>query len=159
MLSYIKCLGKYSSFGGRSTRREFWGYTIVNLLIISAFIWARSAARISDITQTTGSMQTLQKVIEYTFIVYVLITFCPSLAAMCRRWHDLGRTGHWLWGHLILLLAAVLSFLFLKAYLPYVLICNAAYLAVTLGFYLCKGDAGANRYGENPDEKKKRRKR
>ena len=70
-------------------------------------------------------------------IIYILITICPTLAATVRRWHDLGRTGKWLWLNLVPGVGTV----------------------VTLGFMCCKGEDATNEYGRNPRERKIRRRR
>lgn len=136
MISYIKCLGKYALFNGRSTRREFWGYTIINFLIIFGLVWIRSKTQLTS-GDDDNIMKTLQKVIEYAFIVYILVTICPSFAVMCRRWHDIGRTGKWLWLNLVLGVGTVVSFF----------------------FFLGKGDEGTNEYGRDPREKSRKKRR
>ena len=127
MGSYFSCLGKYATFSGRSRRREFWGYTIINAIILGIMIYFYLTAK----TDTSQSLSTA------VLIIYILITVCPTLAATVRRWHDLGRTGKWLWLNLVPGVGTV----------------------VTLGFMCCKGEDTANEYGRNPRERKIRRRR
>lgn len=136
MISYIKCLGKYSTFSGRSTRREFWGYTIVNALIFIVLIYLQSNLIIGA-SSNISTVRTLRSIIDYIIILYAIITICPSFAVMCRRWHDLGRTGKWLWLNLVLGVGTVVSLL----------------------FFLGKGDEGTNEYGRDPRERKYKRRR
>lgn len=102
MGSYFICLGKYASFGGRSTRTEFWGYTIVNSLIIFALAYFYMHAG-----------KTYQTVATTLLIVYIAVTVCPSLAVMSRRWHDMGRTGKWLLLNLVVGVGTIVSLLFM----------------------------------------------
>lgn len=127
MGSYFNCLGRYASFGGRSSRKEFWGYTIVNSVILAVMVYFYF---------NTGS-QLSQNISATVLILYILITVCPSLAVVIRRWHDLGRTGKWI----------------LLNFIP------GVGTIVSLCFFLVKGEATTNEYGRNPLERKLRRKR
>ena len=85
MGSYIKALGKYAVFNGRSTRVEFWGFTIVN-----SIIWAIILYFYFQYTRGLAGNVMLAVV-----IIYFLLTITPAIALIFRRWHDLGRTGAW----------------------------------------------------------------
>lgn len=127
MGSYFSCLGKYATFSGRSRRREFWGYTIVNCIILAVIIYFYLTAK----TDTSQGMSTA------ILIIYILITTCPTLAVTSRRWHDLGRTGKWLWLNLV----------------------PGVGTLVTLCFMLGDSETETNEYGRNPKERKIRRRR
>ncbi len=127
MGSYFSCLGKYATFSGRSRRREFWGYTIVNTIILGIMIYFYLTAK----TDTSVNLSTA------VLIIYIIITTCPTLAATVRRWHDLGRTGKWLWLNLV----------------------PGVGTLVTLCFMLGEGEDATNEYGRNPKERKIRRRR
>lgn len=86
MLSYLRCLGKYAVFRGRAPRREYWGFTIVNAIVLLVILLLHAKFQ-------TGTVHT---VFTYTVIIYAALTFIPALAVMVRRWHDLGRTGWWI---------------------------------------------------------------
>lgn len=124
MVSYFICLAKYATFSGRATRVEFWGYTIVNAIITIALGYFYVNAE--------EQFQTLATTL---FLLYLVITLCPSLAVMSRRWHDLGRTGKWLLLHLVFIVGSVVS----------------------LFFMLGDGEEGTNQYGRNPRERRYRR--
>lgn len=85
MISYIRCLGKYAVFRGRSTRMEFWGYTLVNMILwgIIAYFFIKYPHGLAN------------NVIMAIAIMYFMLTLIPSIALIFRRWHDLGRTGLW----------------------------------------------------------------
>lgn len=85
MGSYMRCLGKYAVFRGRSTRAEFWGFTIVNAICWGIIIYF-------FIKYPRGLANSVMTAIA---IMYFLIMLTPSIAVMIRRWHDIGRTGAW----------------------------------------------------------------
>jgi uncharacterized membrane protein YhaH (DUF805 family) len=125
MGSYIRCLKKYAEFHGRSSRAEFWGYSIVNAVIIFALLWFHSNYETGVIYYTTA----------YIAVIYIAATIVPTLAATVRRWHDIGRTGTWLFLNLI----------------------PGAGTLATLFFMLCKGDEYTNAYGKDPYAKARKR--
>ena len=86
MVSYIRCLGKYAVFKGRSTRMEFWGFTIVNAIcwLIIGYLFIKYPRGLANSIMTTVA------------IIYFLVTVTPSIAVIMRRWHDIGRTGTWI---------------------------------------------------------------
>lgn len=126
MGSYFVCLGKYLTFGGRSTRTEFWGYNIVNTLLLCALAYF-----------CINSGDEYGTVATTIFIVYLVLTICPTLAVMSRRWHDLGRTGKWLLLNLVPVIGTVVSYCFM----------------------LSHGEEGTNEYGRDPRERRYRKKR
>ncbi|HAQ43802.1 MAG TPA: DUF805 domain-containing protein [Acidimicrobiaceae bacterium] len=78
--SYIAGILKYADFGGRSSRREYWGFAFANL-ILAASCWLLGVVG--------GPLQSLS-------ILYALAVLVPNLAITARRLHDTGRTGWWL---------------------------------------------------------------
>lgn len=124
MVSYFICLAKYATFSGRATRTEFWGYTIVNTILIVALGYFYMNAQ-----------KQFQTIATTVFFLYLLITICPSLAVMSRRWHDIGRTGKWLLLQLVPLSGILVSHFFM----------------------LKRGEEGTNEYGRNPRERRYRK--
>lgn len=124
MGSYFVCLGKYATFGGRSTRTEFWGYNIVNaiLVIVLGYFYIHAQPEQHTIATTI-------------FFIYIVITICPTLAVMSRRWHDMGRTGKWLFLNLVPIVGLVVSYFFMFG----------------------DGEEGTNEYGRNPRERRYRK--
>ena len=127
MGSYFRCLGKYATFSGRSTRGEFWGYTVVHIILLGGMFYF----------YFTAGDELSRNVSTAVVVMYIILTFCPSLAVTSRRWHDIGRTGKWLWLNLVIGIGTI----------------------VTFGFMLTQGEEGTNEYGRNPRERKIRRKK
>ncbi|MFA5230712.1 MAG: DUF805 domain-containing protein [Candidatus Paceibacterota bacterium] len=75
---YLKALRRYSEFNGRSSRKEYWVFNIINSVIIYI------------IFNVLGL--NLSKALSYLFI-YDIIIFIPSIAILIRRMHDVGKSG------------------------------------------------------------------
>lgn len=76
---YLKVLKQYADFEGRARRKEYWMFTLFNVLIMYALIIAGGAAESSVLMALGG--------------VYALGTIVPSLAVGVRRMHDIGKSG------------------------------------------------------------------
>lgn len=94
MNEYVKVLQNYVGFEGRATRKEYWMFVLINLLISIVLGIIQSVAHLSQVL--TG--------------IYTLAVLLPSLAVSVRRLHDTGRSGWFLLlailpiiGHIILL--------------------------------------------------------
>jgi uncharacterized membrane protein YhaH (DUF805 family) len=92
---YLKVLRQYVDFAGRARRKEYWMFTLVNVII--ALVLA-----ILDNVFTTGILG----------LVYSLAVLLPSLAVGVRRLHDTGRSGWWLLISLIPLIGAIVLVVF-----------------------------------------------
>lgn len=81
---------KYARFDGRSRRKEYWMFQLVNLIIGVALgaciLISFFAARSLSVSVALGIVYGL----------YGLATLIPSLAVSVRRLHDIGRSGLWL---------------------------------------------------------------
>lgn len=82
---YLAVLRKYAVFTGRARRREFWMFTLVNVLI-SIGLSIIDTILGTDYGAGYGILST----------IYGLAVLIPSIAVGVRRLHDTGRTGWWL---------------------------------------------------------------
>jgi uncharacterized membrane protein YhaH (DUF805 family) len=82
---YLAVLRKYAVFTGRARRREFWMFTLVNVLI-SIGLSIIDTILGTDYGAGYGILST----------IYSLAVLIPSIAVGVRRLHDTGRTGWWL---------------------------------------------------------------
>jgi uncharacterized membrane protein YhaH (DUF805 family) len=73
------CFGKYVTFSGRSSRSEYWYFTLFYVL----------ASIIGNILDAAIEVPVFAAIVTVAFIL-------PSLAAGARRLHDTGRSGWWL---------------------------------------------------------------
>jgi uncharacterized membrane protein YhaH (DUF805 family) len=82
---YLMVLKRYAQFSGRSRRKEYWMFTLINV-IISLAIYAVSFATLSHSTMTSG-------ILVVVFFIYSLLVLVPGLAVAVRRLHDIGKSG------------------------------------------------------------------
>jgi uncharacterized membrane protein YhaH (DUF805 family) len=119
-------LRRYAEFTGRSRRKEYWMFYLLNVLVALVVGLAFVVGYFADMTQ--GEMDTYLMPLVYLAGLYGLATLIPGLAVTIRRLHDTDRSG-WniLWG----LLPLVGGF-------------------ILLYFYVSDGDHGSNRFGPDP---------
>ncbi|MCL9777138.1 DUF805 domain-containing protein [Vibrio methylphosphonaticus] len=99
--NYVDVLkNNYMNFKGRSTRKQYWSYILVSFVV---------ALVLNIIDRIIGSGSD-QFGLFGTF--YSLAVLLPTLAAGCRRLHDTGRSGYWLFLYLIPLIGALVLLVF-----------------------------------------------
>ncbi|GGR14536.1 DUF805 domain-containing protein [Deinococcus ruber] len=117
----------YANFSGRTRRREFWMFTLVNSLILLAFVVLMVVGlAMSSSRGESNSISPLTIISLILIIVYGLATALPSVAVSVRRLHDAGYTG-WL---------ELLEFAGLRI--------------VVLIFHVMDSQPGTNKWGPNP---------
>ena len=99
MGGYGKAMGNYFSFGGRASRKEFWGFTTL-YFILTILAHVIDEAR-------EGPMDALGAITALVILVHMV----PFIAVSVRRMHDLDRTGWWTLLNLTLLGGVVLLFM------------------------------------------------
>jgi uncharacterized membrane protein YhaH (DUF805 family) len=92
---YFRVLSNYATFHGRAHRREFWMFTLVNLILF-------------------GVLYVIDRIIGWHLLsqIYALLVLVPNLAVQVRRLHDTNRSWRWL----LLLLFPVIGWLMLLAF-------------------------------------------
>jgi uncharacterized membrane protein YhaH (DUF805 family) len=119
-------LRRYAEFSGRSRRKEYWMFVLLNALIGLSVGLAFIVGYVANMSQT--EMDTYLMPLVYLACLYSLATLIPGLAVTIRRLHDTDRSGwNLLWG----LLPLVGGF-------------------ILLYFYVSDGDTGPNRFGPDP---------
>lgn len=144
---------KYATFSGRARRKEYWYFTLFNCII---------AVILALLQQFVGG-----RFLQWITYLYELAVLIPSLAVCCRRLHDIGRSGKWLWLLLIPLVYSLCLGVLSASLLisqpsrisPSVLIVFGlgalAMLAICIVFivwYCRDSQPGENMYGPNPKE-------
>lgn len=72
----------YFDFEGRATRRQFWMFVLINI-IIAVVIGAVAQMLLGDEDGMIGNL-------------YSLAVLFPSLGIAIRRLHDIGKSGWWI---------------------------------------------------------------
>ena len=119
---YLKVLKQYTDFSGRARRKEYWMYTLFNLIFFVC------AGIIDNLLGTTFDMNGINVGYGYVYMLYALFVFIPGFAVSVRRLHDVGKSG---WFLLIALIPLI----------------GAIWLLV---LYVTDSDAGNNKWGANP---------
>lgn len=132
----------YGAIAGRSSRREFWMFTLLNFIVVASYVTLiammfgfSSFAPENLQAGLLGGSMVIMLVLLVPFYLWAIITFPAMLAVTIRRFHDLSLSG-WLY-----VLFAVLGFI------PFVNILSSLGLLVMM---CIKGTDGTNKYGADP---------
>ena len=120
---YLKVLKQYADFSGRARRKEYWMFTLFNMIIIFVLmlIIAIGVATKSSALSVIGMI---------LYCIYNLALIVPILAVCVRRLHDVGKSG---WFYFI-------------GFIPFVGI------IILLVWFCTDSQAGENEWGANPKE-------
>lgn len=117
---YLKVVKNYVGFSGRARRKEYWMFILFNL------IFSIAAVILDNIIGTAiGGIG-----YGVIYILYSLAVLLPSLAAVVRRLHDVGKSGWMIFISIIPLIGVI-------------------WLLVLL---VLDSNPGENKYGPNPKE-------
>ncbi|ULQ48128.1 DUF805 domain-containing protein [Flagellatimonas centrodinii] len=83
---YLGVLKQYAVFSGRARRREYWMFTLFNII---------AAVVLSAIDGVFGSFSA-EAGVGLLSGLYLLAVLLPSIGVSIRRLHDTGRSGWWL---------------------------------------------------------------
>jgi uncharacterized membrane protein YhaH (DUF805 family) len=118
-------LRRYAEFAGRSRRKEYWMFALLNIvvwtIILLLGLWGAEERLFS-------SGEELALYFILTGGLYSLVTLVPLLAVTVRRLHDTDRSGWMILLSLIPLIGPL----------------------VLLVFYVSAGTEGPNRFGSDP---------
>lgn len=87
---FIRVFRRSFDFSGRSTRAEFWWFSLFEILTVIA----------------------VSIVLPFLSMLYTLILFIPAIAVCIRRLHDIGKSGWWLLALFIPLVGAIILLVF-----------------------------------------------
>jgi uncharacterized membrane protein YhaH (DUF805 family) len=93
---YLKVLKNYVNFQGRARRKEYWMFTLFNIIFSVVLTLIETLADISPFL--TG--------------IYSLFILLPGLAVTVRRLHDTGRSGWWVLIGLIPFIGSIVILVF-----------------------------------------------
>jgi len=82
---YFRALRKYAVFKGRSTRSEYWFFTLFNVIFAFIFSFIDKSLGLFVIAAGFGPLSA----------IYTLAVMTPGVAVSVRRLHDIGRSGFW----------------------------------------------------------------
>ncbi len=82
---YLKALGDYAVFTGRSRRKEYWFFFLINFII---------AVALTLVDMSIGKMS--ESGYGLFTSIFRLAVLVPSIAVGIRRMHDVGKSGWYL---------------------------------------------------------------
>jgi uncharacterized membrane protein YhaH (DUF805 family) len=103
MHGYLQAVKKYTVFSGRARRREYWQFTLVNL-IISAVL-----SLLTNLDAGPG----VRLILSSLASVYSLAMILPSLGVAIRRLHDTDHSGWWLFISLVPIIGSIVLFVWM----------------------------------------------
>jgi uncharacterized membrane protein YhaH (DUF805 family) len=131
-------LKRYAEFSGRSRRKEYWMFAVLNIIvfIVLGFLAAVSltmTGNVGGMVSGEGGLGAVgggmgSMVAIALCVLWGLAVIVPSIAVQVRRFHDQDKSGWW----------ALINFV------PYV------GSLIVLVFMLMDGTAGPNKYGADP---------
>ncbi|WP_417590996.1 DUF805 domain-containing protein [Parasphingorhabdus sp.] len=134
-------LRRYADFNGRSRRKEYWMFALLNTIIYvvlysimlvfmgPSITEAAMQAQVGmEPVEPSAGMMASVGIVGMILIVYALAVFIPSLAVTVRRFHDQDKSG---WFVLLGLVPFVGGL-------------------ILLVFMCLEGTRGDNRYGPDP---------
>ena len=121
MKEFLTVFRRWSDFAGRSTRREYWMYTLV-YFILAVVLGILDGVMLLAVMGYSPSEAQAQLVTLGN--AYSLVTLIPTISVGVRRLHDIDKSGWWL------------------------LICLTVIGILLIIYWACvASDEGQNRYG------------
>jgi len=100
---YLEVLKKYAVFDGRARRKEYWFFTLFNLIAMIVLGVIDSVTGSFNPTVGLGLLSGL----------YVLAVLLPGIGVSIRRLHDTNRSGWWILISLIPIIGPIVLLVFL----------------------------------------------
>ena len=88
---YLDVLKKYAVFTGRARRKEYWMFTLFQIIFLVIAMGIDAITGLSAQGSPVGVF----------YMLYVLGTIIPSLAVVVRRLHDINKSG---WMYFVILI-------------------------------------------------------
>jgi uncharacterized membrane protein YhaH (DUF805 family) len=144
-------LKRYADFQGRSRRKEFWMFQLLNIIVAlvlaGPFFFSFISASLASAGDPQAGEAAMAALLEggatLSFVglglygLYALATIIPSIAVTVRRLHDRDMSGWWYLGFVV------------ANFLPFVgFIASIAYLVLMV----LPGTSGSNRFGADPKD-------
>lgn len=84
MNEFVKTLKYFITFNGRATRKEYWTFMLLNIVIVYSLILLPML-----------KIQMLSIMCAWCLIIYGFIIIIPLITVSVRRLHDTGKSGWW----------------------------------------------------------------
>jgi len=162
-------LKRYAEFSGRSRRKEYWMWTLFQVLLYVAIMVVMmmvggGAAAMGDPNAASAAGGAAIAVLA-VYGLLVLAFFIPSIAVTVRRLHDTNRSGWWVLAPVIPYAVMALAMggalasgteggIAAAGLVSLVAIVAVIGLGITLLVFMClDGTPGPNRFGPDPKQR------
>jgi len=89
---YFRTLKKYAVFSGCASRKEYWTFQLVNLILSYGVL--NTIDYLISIERNTVMLLCLN-LLSHFISIYLVVAIVPTIAVAIRRMHDVGRSGWW----------------------------------------------------------------
>ena len=142
-MPYISVLQKYTGWKGRASRREFWGFTIVQLILLAIAVLVDELVFPEQSEWRGGPITAM----------FLLLTITPWVCVWARRLQDRHDSGFL---QLLFWVPMVVAIILDRALELTLLAIIVGFLSGLIGvvlLFLCAlpGDAGENKYDAQPE--------
>lgn len=104
----------YVNFSGRSRRSEYW-YAILGIYIVEFLLYmvAGTGVFMASLGGDAGTIVASATVPSILLILFSLAIMIPSLSLTIRRYHDIGKSGWWIFISLVPCIGTILTLIFM----------------------------------------------
>ncbi len=135
---------RYAEFSGRSRRKEFWSFVLLNVIVMAvlmAIVFSSMPMATLTSPENMGNPMAVYSMffggVGLVVALWWLVTLIPNIAVAIRRLHDRDMSGWWYLGMIVATMIPFVGF-----------IAGIAFLVV-----MClPGTPGANRFGPDPKD-------
>ena len=127
---YVSAFKQYATFSGRADKASYWTFIIISNIILRAF----------------EERNTQNDLCSIIYLLVWIIILPPQLSILVRRFHDINKSGRWLFALMIMTFAPQIICFF---YPKYEMISSLTGISVLLFIIvgLIPGNPEPNRYG------------
>lgn len=96
---YWKAIRNYANHKGRASRKEFWWFHVINLLVVFLLIFIESFWLAISFPSGGCLFAELSEDLSYGVLgsLYSIATLPAYICVTVRRFHDIGKSGKWYW--------------------------------------------------------------
>lgn len=150
-------LKRYADFSGRSRRKEYWMFFLLNvivyLVLLALILGVGGAASFADPTDMGAMMAgagVAMVLLIVPFYIWAILTGLASLAVTIRRLHDLNLSGWYLVAFYVVIIVAFIALAqagptLLLSFMGLVWLLSIVVMA-------WPGTKGPNKYGSDPTD-------
>ncbi len=95
---YLNAIKNWRRWEGRSRRRDYWMFTLVNFIITS--ILASLMLVLPDVYE-------FHIITIFAYCFYVLLSIVPAVAVTIRRLHDINKSGYYYFVQFVPLIGSI----------------------------------------------------